>query len=69
MEVTTEPHTWLASHEGLFVLPLQFAAVANIPGITSVRYHRHISSWIFHSDRRYWFNKWQQLPPKCKKEG
>lgn len=29
--VTTEPHTWLASHEGLFVLPLHFAELANIP--------------------------------------
>lgn len=66
--VTTEPHTWLASYEGLFVLPLQFPKLANILWITSVRYHRHISSWILHSERRYWFNKWQQVSPKCKKK-
>lgn len=29
--VTTEFHTWLASHEGMFVLPIQFAEPTNIP--------------------------------------
>lgn len=29
--VTAEFHTWLASHEGVFVLPIQFAEPTNIP--------------------------------------
>lgn len=29
--VTAEFHTWLASHEGMFVLPIQFAEPTNIP--------------------------------------
>lgn len=65
--MTTEPHRRLASRAGLLVL--HFAELASIPGITSVRYHRQISSWVSHSVGSYRFNKQQQVPPERKKEG